>query len=40
MGEVSERILSGLMCQVCGGYLEDFAEPGYPRTCEECEDKK
>ena len=40
MGEVSEMILSGLMCQACGDYIDDFEEPGYPRNCEDCEDEK
>lgn len=36
MGEITEAILEGLFCQICGGYL-DGNEPGYPRTCEICE---
>ncbi|USG64029.1 hypothetical protein NDK47_17925 [Brevibacillus ruminantium] len=40
LGEVAEMILSGLLCQVCGTYMDDFAEPGYPRTCEDCADEK
>jgi hypothetical protein len=35
MGEIAEMILEGILCQVCGEYIDD--EPcGYPRTCEEC----
>lgn len=30
-------ILSGLVCQECGCWMEDFKEVGYPRTCEDCE---
>ncbi|WP_311918601.1 hypothetical protein [Carnobacterium divergens] len=36
MGELAEMTINGLLCQQCGGYLEDFEEPGYPRTCEDC----
>ncbi|MCO6019364.1 hypothetical protein [Carnobacterium divergens] len=36
MGELAEMTINGLLCQECGGYLEDFEEPGYPRTCEDC----
>jgi len=40
MGEISEMIFSGLLCQVCGAYMDDLEEPGYPRTCPDCEDSK
>ncbi|WP_268811922.1 hypothetical protein [Brevibacillus reuszeri] len=40
MGEVTDMMLSGLLCQVCGAYMDDFEEPGYPRTCEDCEENK
>ena len=44
---MSEMIVDGLMCQVCGGAMEDIDKycvggeledevPGYPRTCEDC----
>lgn len=39
MGEVAEAILSGLLCEACGSYV-DGEEPGYPRKCEECVDEK
>ncbi len=32
-----EDVLNGLVCQVCGSWMEDFEEVGYPRTCEDCE---
>ncbi|WP_258022808.1 hypothetical protein [Brevibacillus formosus] len=40
MGEVAEMIISGLVCQVCGESMDDFEEPGYPRTCEDCQEEK
>lgn len=40
MGEISEMILEGLLCQVCGSYMDDFEEPGYPRTCEDCKERE
>lgn len=36
MGEITEDILNGLLCEVCGSYMEDFKETGYPRKCEDC----
>ncbi|CAH1054057.1 hypothetical protein PAECIP111894_00202 [Paenibacillus pseudetheri] len=38
MGQAAEDILNGLMCDVCGG-LVDGKEPGYPRTCKDCENE-
>ena len=32
MGEVAEMMLTGVLCEGCGGYLEGKAE-GYPRYC-------
>ncbi|WP_197035848.1 hypothetical protein [Virgibacillus halodenitrificans] len=29
MGELVEMTLYGLLCEVCGAYVEDFEEPGY-----------
>ena len=45
MGEMSEAILEGIFCQMCGCLMEDMLNdndelvepPGYPRTCEDCE---
>lgn len=39
MGELAEMTLNGLLCEVCGAYVEDFEEPGYPRKCEDCEEE-
>ena len=39
MGQYTEDVLSGLMCDQCG-QLIDFQEPGFPRTCKECDPKK
>lgn len=38
MGEVAEMLIEGLLCEGCGIFL-DGEHPGYPRKCEECEDK-
>ena len=35
MGEAANDILSGLMCQHCGGFI-DGQEPGFPRSCSRC----
>lgn len=37
MGEVIEDMLEGLICQDCG-VLIDGTCPGYPRSCESCEE--
>ena len=46
MGEVSEMILDGTLCQICGGVFADLIpdkgrtlldSPGHPRTCKSCE---
>ena len=40
MGEISEMMLDGTLCQVCGAAMDDvwegFVAPGYPRTCNYC----
>lgn len=37
MGEISDMMLDGTLCQVCGEYIwcEDY---GYPQTCQGCLD--
>lgn len=37
MGEVSEMVLDGILCEVCGVYIDDDKDPGHPRKCEDCE---
>lgn len=37
MAEIAEMMLSGLLCECCGIFI-DVEEPGYPRYCEDCED--
>lgn len=35
MGEMSEMIVDGILCCVCGDMVGDFPEDvGYPRPCE------
>jgi hypothetical protein len=36
MGEVTEMILDGLLCERCGTVV-DGQEAGFPRLCEDCE---
>lgn len=38
MGDVTEMILEGMLCQVCGVYMGDG--DGYPVTCGSCKPKK
>lgn len=34
MGEISDMILEGILCQECGGFVGEAC--GYPRTCDDC----
>lgn len=35
MGDITDMILEGLLCELCGQYIE--SEPqGYPRLCGDC----
>lgn len=36
MGDIADKILEGLLCEVCGANV-DGDEPGYPRKCKDCE---
>lgn len=36
MSQTVDDMLSGLICQVCGTFMDDFEAPGYPRICEDC----
>lgn len=41
MGDISEMMMEGLLCQSCGVYMgdeddDDYEAPGYPVTCEDC----
>ena len=40
MSQTVEAMLNGLICQVCGSFMDDFEAPGYPRTCEDCEEEE
>lgn len=37
MGEISDMMIDGTMCQVCGVFLNEEG-PGYPVTCGGCSD--
>lgn len=37
MGDVTEMILDGVLCEECGCYLEDNEEKPYAHKCEDCE---
>lgn len=45
MGEATDMILDGTLCEVCGSLIEDLIpdegnelleSPGYPRPCDDC----
>lgn len=35
MGEISEMVIEGILCELCGVYIGDAT--GYPRKCACCE---
>lgn len=38
MGDIAEMILEGILCEDCGGLIdEEGTALGYPATCEDCE---
>lgn len=47
MGDIADMLLDGTLCQMCGGLvyegdpdkaIGDEMSPGYPRTCQDCQD--
>lgn len=38
MGDIAEMVLEGLLCSVCGTFLDVEDEAGYPVACSECQD--
>lgn len=36
MGEIADMILEGILCQLCGVYIDDENQE-FPRYCEDCE---
>lgn len=39
MGEITEMILEGILCQECGCFISKHGE-GYPESCEDCKNEK
>jgi hypothetical protein len=37
MGEISDLIIAGFLCESCGSMIDGSA-PEYPRQCEECQE--
>lgn len=38
MGNIAELILSGVLCETCGSFIDGNA-PMHPRPCEDCKQK-
>ena len=36
MGDISEMMLDGTLCQTCGSYIEEGEAQGFPRDCNDC----
>jgi len=39
MSEITEMILEGILCEICGVYLDDREEKPHPHKCEDCENE-
>lgn len=37
MGEITDMIIDGVLCERCGGYTGE--EPGYTMLCEDCREE-
>lgn len=38
MGETAELMLEGVLCQSCGGLVDEMGDgDGYPRNCADCD---
>ena len=37
MGDIAEMILNGVLCEICGTFIDGDATM-YPRPCEECKE--
>ena len=37
MGEVTDMILEGVLCEQCGVYIGEAV--GYPRCCDDCQEE-
>lgn len=35
MGELSDMVLEGILCELCGVYIDDNSQ-GIPRKCKNC----
>lgn len=38
MGDIAEMIMSGILCETCGSFIDSDA-PMHPRSCEDCKEK-
>lgn len=36
MGEITEMMLEGILCQECGVYMDD--DDDFPHSCEDCKE--
>lgn len=39
MGDISEMMLDGTLCEYCGCYIEEGEAEGYPRKCTDCQEE-
>lgn len=40
MGEHADDIIEGTVCEECGTFFDDGDSPGFPRTCNECQEEE
>lgn len=36
MGEISDMMMEGILCEQCGSFIEDAESSGFPRKCADC----
>ena len=36
MGDLTDQVLNGFLCEGCGDIMPDQEEPGFPRRCPSC----
>ena len=37
MGEIADMMLEGIICKICGVFIDDNKANGHPRMCESCQ---
>ena len=38
MGDISEMMMDGTLCHLCGEFIDKGAPEGIPRACDDCKE--